>query len=127
MSRGTRTSATYESNVGYFYPMKVQPETFTLTLGGQANLSATGTIVNGTPSANASSTRREKGVNCRQVRFRFASGATPSGYAVNGILSVPVFQASVFNSYTENQTGTYEVDGLDVAVEFVGKTGETIK
>lgn len=126
MSSGGFSTSVYESNSGLFFPIRIQPETLTLTLNSQANAAPANTPGAGLPSAVISRGRRSFGVNARLVRVRTpATGGDPN-YVPLGIISLPVLQASVYAAYGKGQTGTYEINGSSIAVQFVGKTPETI-
>ena len=126
MSAGSPEIVGYENQLGVIHPIRVQPETLTLTLDGVANAAPTGSIAVGVPSAKVSGSRRAIGVNARLVRFRITDATPPPGYAANSIISLPVLTISAFQSYGKAQTGTYTLNGTDYAVAFVGKTPETI-
>ena len=126
MSAGGFVDAVYESNNGVFFPIKVQPETLTLTLDSQVNVSATGTPGIDVPSAQVSKGRSSKGVNCRLVRIRTPATGGDANYVPRGIIALPVFTPAIFALYRRTQTGTYEINGTNIAVQFVGKTAETI-
>lgn len=126
MSAGVFIDAAYESNDGRFYPMKIQPETITLTLNSIVNASATGPADPTLPSAVVSKGRRSRGVNCRLVRIRTPALGGDANYVPRGIIALPVFLPSVFSQYGRTQVGTYEINGVDIPVQFVGKTPEAI-
>lgn len=127
MSAGTYLQdGKYETDGGTVVAARIQPETITLTLNSVANALPTGTVTPGLPSAKVSGGRREFGINARLVRIRFTD-TLPPGYAMNGILTLPVLTTAAFNAYDKAQTGTYTLEGTDYNVRFVGKTAETIK
>lgn len=123
MSAGALVSGLYESNDGFKYPIRLQPETLTLTLEGVANAFATGTRTPGAPSAQVSKGRRSKGMNTRLVRIRFTA-TLPPGYQMNGIIALPVLTPTAFFAYELGTEGTYTLNGTDYNVAFVGKTSE---
>lgn len=127
MSSGNFVDAAYESNDGRFYPMSVQPETVTLSLNGVGNVSATGPADPTLPSAVVSKGRRSRGVNCRLVRIRTPLVGGDANYVPRGIITLPVFLPATFAAYGRLQTGTYEINGVDIPVQFVGKTPEAIR
>lgn len=121
MSAGRFDDAFYELDGGLIAPIKVQPETLALTLGGSANATATGPA--DIPcSAVVSRGRRSKGINARLVRVTFTA-APPTGYAENEVIALPWLVPSTFNALNPGDTGTY----LATAVRLVGKTGEDVK
>ena len=125
MSAGSPINTVYESGAGLFFPISIQPETLTLTLGGVANAAPANPAGAGLPSASVSRGRRANGVNARLVRFKF--GATvPPGYKADSPIGLPVLQAAVFAGYGKGQTGTYTLNGTDYPIEYAGKTPETV-
>ncbi len=127
MSQGTfLQDAKYETDTGVVHPIRIQPETPSLTLNAVANAQPAGAVGSNLPSARVSSGRNSFGINARLVRFRF-TGTLPPGYAMNGILTLPVLTPTAFNSFGKSQTGTYTLEGTDYDIAFVGKTPETIK
>jgi len=122
MSAGAFQIANYASDTGVSYPIRVQPETLALSIGGVANAGSATDPAAGVPSANAGGSRRKNGVNARQVRIRF-TGTPPTGYKADSIISLPVLTSTAYNSYTRGQTGTY----LGGSVICVGKTAEAIR
>lgn len=125
MSAGAFQNEIYVDNFGNFYPISIQPETLTLTLGGEANVAAAGPLVPNLPSVAVSRGRRTLGVNARLVRFRF-SGTLPPGYQANSILTLPVLTVAAFNAYGKTTVGTYTLNGTSYDIAFVGKTAEKI-
>ena len=126
MSAGQfNTDAIYEDDFGNFYPITVQPETLSLTLAGVANAEGAGPLPANLPSVSVSKGRRTNGVNARLVRFRF-TGTLPSGYLMNGVISLPVLTPAAFAAYSKGTTGTYTLDGTAYDVVRVGRTAETI-
>lgn len=125
MSAGQTVTVAYESGDAIFFPIRIQPETESLTLNGVVNAAPANPVGEGLPSARVSTGRRSFGVNARLIRFRF-TGAVPPGYKENGVLTLPVLQAATYSAYSKTQTGTYTLNGTDYAVEYVGKTPESI-
>ena len=125
MSAGNFVTEPYTDNFGNIYPVKTQPETASLTLATVVNAPAAVAIPANIPSASISKGRRSNGVNTRLVRVRF-TGTLPDGYAANGILTLPVYTSTTFDSYGKGQTGTYTLNGTAYDVEYVGKTAESI-
>ena len=126
MSAGDFLSSFYELDGGQIAPVRIQPETLSLTLNTVANTAPAGPATAGLPSAKVSGTRRSFGINARKVRVRF-TGTLPPGYSGGkDTISLPVLQTSVFNGYTKGQTGTYTLEATAYDVAFVGKTPETI-
>lgn len=122
MSAGIFSKVLYETNIGLFTSIKVQPETLALTLNAIVNIAATGTKTVGIPSAKVSGSKRSIGINARTVSVAF-SGAAPAGYKDGSIIRLPVLDPTVYAAYDELQTGTY----LGAAVRFAGKSDESVK
>lgn len=126
MSAGAFTSGIYVTDTNIPVNISVQPETKTLTLATTANADGTGPIQPGLPSAKVSSSARSIGINARKVRVRF-TGTIPDGYlGSTGVLSLPVLTKSAWDAYVKQSSGTYTLNGTAYAVEYVGKTPETI-
>lgn len=126
MSAGAFLNTGYETNIGVIHPIKIQPETLTLTLNSVANEAPTTPIALSVPSAKVSGSRRAIGVNARLVRIRITATTPPPGYVVGGVITLPVLTQVAFAAYGKGTTGTYTLNGTAYAVEFVGKTPETI-
>jgi hypothetical protein len=126
MSAGGFVTAVYESNQALFFPIRIQPETLTLTLNSVVNAAPANAPGVGFPSAVVSKGRRSFGLNARLVRVRTPNTGGDPNYVPLGIIALPVLQAATFASYGKGQTGTYEINGASVPVQFVGKTPETL-
>lgn len=120
MSSGVFEDGKYISNSGDIYPCRAQPESKALTLGSVTNAYPTADT-DQPNSARLKSSNKKIGVNGRSVRVQLT--ATLAGYKPDAILTVPVFQASVWEGYVKGQVGTY----LGTAVKFIGKSPESIK
>lgn len=121
MSSGSFEDSFYESNeLGSVHPIRVQPETIALTLGGQANVAPVGTAAIG-PSAQVSRGKRSIGINARMVTVRLT--ATKDGYLAGSTISVPWLDPATFAAITPKVTlGTY----LAVACKVIGKSPEKV-
>lgn len=120
MSTGAFESAKYQTDSGVVHRCKIQPETFTLTIGGQANAQPV-TPVTGLGSARMSSSQKRRGINARTVRFVF--NAQFEEYELGSTLTLPVFIKGNWDGYQEGDTGTYQ----GAAVTVLGKSPEGIK
>lgn len=118
MSAGPFTISRYEADNGDIFPIRVQPETLELTLGGTANAAPAG-AADQSVFARAGGGKRKYGRQARSVRLRF-TGALPPDYAENSTLTVPILTPDLFNSLTAGTTGTY----LETAVRVVGFSRE---
>lgn len=126
MSAGSFLNTGYETNTDVIHPIRVQPETLSLTLNSVSNAAPTTAIATSVPSAKVSGSRRAIGVNARLVRVRITDGTPPDGYVVGGVITLPVLTQVAFAAYAKGTTGTYTLNGTAYAIEFVGKTPETI-
>jgi hypothetical protein len=122
MSAGAFTNSFYlSSELGTVHPIRVQPETISLTLGGQANTAPSGTGAIG-PSAQVSGGKRSIGINARTVSIRLT--AALSGYKADSVIRLPWLANSTFAALVPKvTTGTY----LGTACILVGKSPETVK
>lgn len=113
MSGGTFTDTKYESDAGLIFPIRVQPETVSATIGGTANAAPAGDIDAGLPTAYARGGKRQFGLKARRVTVSFST--PPSGYKAGEILSIPILDPTVFAGIAKGQ-----------AVSYLGATG-TVK
>lgn len=120
MSSGVFEDGKYISNAGDIYPCRAQPESKALALGGVSN-AYPAAATDQPNSARLKSSNKRIGVNGRSVRVQLT--ASLADYKADAILTVPVFQASVWEGYSKGQVGTYQ----GTAVKFVGKSPESIK
>jgi hypothetical protein len=124
MSAGVFQTVLYSSNVtGTIHPIRVQPETLSLSLGGTANAAATGTAI--LPSAQVSKGKRSIGINARTVTVKFATGNEPDGYKPNSPITVPWLQnnAAFINAVPNVTVVTY----LSETAILVGKSPEFVR
>lgn len=121
MSSGAFVNSFYESNeLGSVHPIRVQPETLGLMLGGQSNAAPSGTGAIG-PSAQVSRGKRALGINARSVTVRLT--ATLAGYLPGSTISVPWMDPDTFADITPKvTTGTY----LGTACICTGKSPEKV-
>ena len=122
MSAGPFTNSFYTSDADFVHPIRIQPETLTLTIGGQANSAPTGPADAGTGFVRVSGGKRTYGITPRKVSIRFTA-TPPTGYAANQTYRIPVLVPGHYQAYIEPklQTGTY----LGVACQVVGKSAES--
>lgn len=119
MSQGFFIDTRYEADNGSIYPIRVQPETITLVVGGTINAPPAGAI-DQFSSARVSGGRRRIGVKARQIRFVFV-GAAPDGYEDGSILTLPILTRALYNAIpTTGATGTY----LGSTIRVVGKSSQ---
>lgn len=122
MSSGIFSDSFYSSNeLGSVHPIRVQPETIAIVLGGQANDAPSGTGAIG-PSAQVSRGKRSIGINARTVSIRLTVAL--ANYKAGSVITLPWLDDSTFAALTPKvTTGTY----LATACILVGKTPETVK
>ena len=123
MSQGSFQIVNYGSNkLSTVHPIRIQPETLTLTIGGITNSAPVGSAV--LPSAQVSQGKRKKGLNARTVTFKFAPGSELTGYKPESPITLPWLQNNAaFNGAFAGQTGSYQ--GADIVV--VGTANETAR
>ena len=121
MSAGVFESTFYTSDDGTVHPIRIQPETRGLTIGGQANSAPAGPADDNAGQVRVSGGKRTAGLTPRKIRVRF-TGTQPTGYKPGSTVSIPVLIPAHFQAYRKPlyQTGTY----LGAAVEVVGSSPE---
>jgi hypothetical protein len=122
MSAGAFADSFYESNeLGTVHPIRIQPETLALTLGGQANDAPDGASAIG-PSAQVSRGKRAIGINARSVSIKLTAALT--GYKAGSVITLPWLDPATFADITPKvTTGTY----LATACIVSGKSPETVR
>jgi len=122
MSAGAFVDSFYSSNeLGTTHPIRVQPETIALTLGGQANTAPSGVGAIG-PSAQVSKGKRAIGINARTVTIELTEAL--AGYQVGSTIRLPWLDDATFAALTPKVTvGTY----LATECKLVGKSPETVR
>ncbi len=124
MSAGNFVQTRYESNAdtgGGIYPIRVQPETLLLDIGGTVN-SPPAAPADQPIFARARKGTREYGVGARAVRLRFTPGSIPTGYSGDEVV-VPIMTAALFANATPGSTGTY----LSAPVTVVSRLPERVR
>lgn len=121
MSAGVFESSFYTSDDGTIHPIRIQPETRGLTIGGQANSAPTGPASENAATVRVSGGKRTLGLTPRKIRVRF-TGTQPTGYKAGSTISIPVLVPGHFQAYRKPlyQTGTY----LGAPIEVVGSSPE---
>jgi len=110
MSAGPFSLGRYERDNGRIHPVKCQPETTELTVGGEANnFPADNTANKSDISARISGSKRALGLHCRTIRVKFGAtqGSAPDGYALGASISLPIFDPTLYNAITKGDTGNY--------------------
>lgn len=124
MSAGVFQTALYSSNItGTIHPIRIQPETLALSLGGTANAAATGTAV--LPSAQVSKGKRSIGINARTVTVKFTSANAPDGYKADSPITVPWLQNNA--AFLNAVPGVTAVSYLGETAILVGKSPEFVR
>lgn len=122
MSSGPFENTRYQTDDGNIVPIRIQPETLTLTLAGTANAAPAGALQAGFPSAKVSGSRRSIGINSRIVRIRVTTAGT-SGLSVGSVVALPWLVEATFDALpAKGATGTYN----GASVVMLGKTKEQI-
>lgn len=126
MSAGAFANVKYESDDGVLHPIRVQPETVALTIGGAANNvppEPAGTTKSKI-SARVGGSRSGIGLYARMVYIKFGDteGAQPDGYKRGGRTAVPILTQSLFGAITKNDTGNY----LGKVVTVTGLSAEVV-
>lgn len=121
MSAGTFARTKYQANNGDIYPIRLQPETLELTIGGTANSAPAGATTERL-LASVSKGNREYGVKPRRVGVKF-SAAPPVGYKPDQIYYIPILGSAFYGTIAVGATGIY----LGVAVDVVSLLPELIK
>lgn len=106
------------TKTGQVHPIRVQPETLALTLGGNANGESAGALESPI-SAQVSQGTRSLGLNARTVTVTWV-GAAPTDYKAGGTISLPWLDETGFDALTKGVTGTY----LATPVRVVGTREE---
>lgn len=121
MSAGAFESSFYTSDDDTIHPIRIQPETRGLTIGGQANSAPSGPADTNAGQVRVSGGKRTTGLTPRKIRVRF-TGTPPTGYKEGSTLSIVVLIPGHFQAYRKPlyQTGTY----LGAAIEVVGSSPE---
>ena len=121
MSAGAFESSFYTSDDGTIHPIRIQPETRGLTIGGQANSAPSGPADTNAALVRVSGGKRTLGLTPRKIRVRF-TGTPATGYKAGSILTIAVLVPGHFQAYRKPpyQTGTY----LNAAIEVVGSSPE---
>lgn len=114
MSAGNFQTSFYSSNrTGLIHPIRIQPETLALSVGGVANAAPAGPATNPI-SAQVSQSKRSLGLNARTVTIKFPT-APPTDYAVGSTITLPWLNDANFDAITRGDEVTY-----------LGATGEVV-
>lgn len=124
MSTGKFDYAKYETNDGLVVPVKIQPETLTLTLNSVANAQGSGSLTPFLPSARVGGSKKQIGINARTVTVRLtADGAGENaGMKSGSLIRLPVFLPATYAAYSKGDVGTYK----GIACEYAGHSAENV-
>lgn len=124
MSNGPFEISSYACQAtGTNHPIRVQPETLAIQLGGTANAKPAGATV--LPSAQVSQSRRALGINARTITFKFAEGAAPEGYKELSPITVPWLQNNA--AFTGAVPGVTVVTAYGQSAILVSTTPEKVR
>lgn len=105
MSAGPFTDSKYESEAGTIHFIRIQPETAAAVINGVTNTAPSDPI--DTPgSALASGGKRRFGLIARTVTLK-PVGEPPTGYKLDGRLTIPALTQAVYLAATPGTTATY--------------------
>ena len=121
MSAGAFSNINYESNEGGIHPIRIQPETASLSVDGTPNNAPTGDLtskirasVSGSPRSNALIARQVT------VTFGITPGSYPEGYKPGSSIPLPWLVKSTFDAIKVPTDCTY----LGIPARCTGKRGE---
>ena len=100
MSAGRFTGSRYQATYGAgtaIHPIRVQPETITLSIDSIANDPPAGAITNPI-SAVVSRGRNARGLRPRTVTLRAPDTSPPDGYLAGGVTTIPLLQQAIFTA-----------------------------
>jgi len=124
MSSGPFQISSYECQAtGTNHPIRIQPETLAITLGGTANAAAAGATV--LPSAQVSQSKRSLGINARTITFKFPEGGAPVGYKELSPITVPWLQNVA--AFTGAVPGITAVNAYGQSAILVSTTPEKVR
>jgi len=118
MSAGSFEPGLYEAISGTIYPVRAQPETKGLTIGGVANDYPAGPATSGVSRIRLRKGKRAVGPAIRTATVVLtADGTGETGeYEAGTRHVVPLFSQDTYDAYQIDQTGTY----LGIACRVVG-------
>ena len=121
MSAGSFSLSKYTDDQGIIRPIRVQPETITLTIAGASNSAPVGDPDTAATAVRVSGGRNAYGIKARSIRVKF-TGEPPAGYLQESTISLPWLIPGTFATVRRPlyQTGTY----LGAAVQVVGSSSE---
>ena len=121
MSAGAFVLSKYEANNGDIYPIRLQPESLDLEIATVSNDEPAGAVDQPT-RAKVSRARGAIGIRPRKVSIRFTDPA-PTGYKADQSYTIPVLQASLWDSAIAGTVASY----LGVAAVVISRSPEDIR
>lgn len=122
MSAGPFTTARYRADDGTtIAPVRVQPETMTLTVNGTANSSIPDAATT-KYFARTGGGCREIGMRTRRVNFKLDTAPTP--YKQDAVLSLPWFDDTTFGAIAADLPGTYVINGTAEDITVISTSDE---
>ena len=119
MSAGRFLRTFYQADNNEVHPIRVQPETASLSIGGTTNAPPSGPATVGI-SARATAGNRRIGLSARAVTVVFDEGSEPAGYAANSPIRIPILTPATYASISPGEAGTY----LGAPVTVIGLSPE---
>ena len=117
MSAGEFTKSRYAASYGAgtaIHPIRVQPETISLTINSVPNDPPAGAITNPI-SALVSRGKRAKGLIARTVTLRAPFTGQPTDYVPGGLTTIPCLNVDIYNAAVAADD--------DTDVSYLGNTG----
>lgn len=121
MSSGTFSKTKYESDSGTIHPIRVQPETVGITVGGGTNAAPAGAL-DSPISAKVSAGNRAFGLKARSITIAFLDTA-PTGYKVGSYIRLPILTPTRYSGVAAGQTFSY----LGQTATVIGKNPERVR
>jgi len=118
MSSGPFEAGKYEAISGTIYPVRVQPETKDLTIGGTANAYPAAAVSNGVSKIALRRGKRAFGPAIRTATVKLtADGAGAfADYKEGNTYTIPIFAQATYDAWNYNEVGEY----LGIACELIG-------
>lgn len=120
MSAGGFARSRYAADSDDIHPIRVQPETLSLTVGGVANAAPAGAVTSPI-SAKVSKGNRGVGLKPRTVTIVF-TGTAPTGYKADSPITLPLLTEAAYDAASKGATGSY----LGGAIEVISKSPERV-
>jgi hypothetical protein len=122
MSGGVFKTSKYETDNDTIIPIKIQPETESLTFASTANTPPSGDAVSAYGSARVGGGENQIGIRARNVTLKWVS-TVPTGYKATGLIRLPILTKALHAALAAGNQGTYTLNGTAYDVEVVGVPG----